>query len=128
MTNYRKGVRFEYRVRDIFRRHGYAAERKAASSPYDIMVMKGGRVVFVVDAKKTSVSGKKHIHISRDDVSKIISNASVLNAQPLVVYGFNMGDAFVAFPEELLKNDGKTVRLEDGMLLEKFLQSYIQAA
>jgi len=63
MTNYRKGVAFEFRVRDLFRKFGYAAERKAASSPYDIIVLKDGSVRFVVDAKKTSQRDKNFLYI-----------------------------------------------------------------
>ena len=88
MTNYKKGAAFEFRVRNIFRRFGYEAERKAASSPYDIIVMKNGKVVFVVDAKKTSQKDKSFIYVRRSDVEKIINESKKLGAKPLIVYGF----------------------------------------
>lgn len=118
-------MRFEYRVRDIFRNHGYEAERKAASAPYDIIVMLDGRVVFVVDAKKTSVRRRKYLYVKRGDVEKIMASAASLGARPLIAYGFNMGDVLVAFPEELLKSDGKNFRLEGGLSLETFLRTYV---
>ena len=86
--------------------------------------MKGGRVLFVVDAKKTSLSGRKYIYVSKDDLEKLVRNASTLNAQPLVAYGFSRTDVHVAFPDELMKAEGKNVRLNEGMDLEGFLKNY----
>jgi Holliday junction resolvase len=119
MTNYRKGVAFEFRVRDLFRRHGYAAERKAASSPYDIIVMKDGMINFVIDAKKTSQKGRGFIYIKRADVEKILKESRKLGAKPLIVYGFQRSPAFVAFPEKLIERD--VVKLEPGLELKTFL-------
>ncbi len=119
MTNYKKGAAFEFRVRNIFRRFGYEAERKAASSPYDIIVMKNGKVVFVVDAKKTSQKDKSFIYVRRSDVEKIINESKKLGAKPLIVYGFYRTPVFVAFPEEM----GEVIRLEVGKKLEDFLKS-----
>ncbi len=119
MTNYRKGAAFEFRVRDLFRKFGYEAERKAASSPYDIIVMKEGRVVFLVDAKKTSQRGKNFIYVKRSDVEKIMREAKKLGAKPLIAYGFYRSPIFVAFPEEF---EG-VVKLEPGLELKKFLES-----
>lgn len=124
MTNYQRGARFEYRVRDIFRQHGFEAERKAGSSPYDLVVVKGGRVIFVVDAKKTSVSGRDYIYVSRADLEKLAHHAALLNAQPLVAYGFNRANVCVAFPDDLLQQAGRHVRLQKGLDLEQFLQKY----
>ena len=119
MTNYRKGSRFEYRVRDFFRKLGYTAERKAASAPYDIIVMKDGRIDFLIDAKKTSQKDKKAIYISRDDVEKIIKEAKKLCARPLIIYGFHRTPLYVAFPEDLLKKD--VIKVEEGMKLVDYL-------
>lgn len=122
MTNYRKGVAFEFRVRDLFRKYGYVAERKAASSPYDIIVMKGGVVKFLVDAKKTSQENRGFIYIKASDLEKIVREAEKLGAKPLIIYGFMRTPAYVAFPEELLKK--KAARLEANLELDKFLSSY----
>ena len=119
MTNYKKGARFEYRVRDLFRKHGYTAERKAASSPYDIIAMKKGRICFLVDAKKTSQKDKKFIYLKRCDVEKIVHESKKLGARPLMVYGFYRSPIYVAFPEELLKR--KVMRVEGGMKLKELI-------
>lgn len=119
MTNYKKGVAFEFRVRDIFRRYGYVAERKAASSPYDVIVMKDGVISFVIDAKKTSQKDRGFIYIKKADVEKIIKESGKLGARPLIVYGFQRSPAFVTFPEKLIKRG--VVKLEPGLELKTFL-------
>lgn len=122
MTNYKKGTAFEFRVRDLFRKHGYSAERKAASSPYDIIVMRDGIVKFLVDAKKTSQDGRGFIYVRTADLEKIVREAEKLVARPLIIYGFLRSPAYVAFPEELLKK--KAARLEACLELDEFLSSY----
>jgi len=121
MTNYKKGIRFEFRVRDLFRKFGYEAERKAASSPYDIIVMKNGSIKFIVDAKKTSQKDKKRIYIRRDDVEKLIKEAKKLNTRPLFVYGFYRSPIYVEFPERLLEKD--VIGVDGKIKLEDFLKS-----
>ena len=121
MTNYRKGMAFELRVRDLFRKLGYIAERKAASAPYDIIVMKDGMIKFLIDAKKTSQRDKKILYIKMADVEKIIKESKKLNTIPLIVYGFYRSPIFVAFPEELIKKS--VVKLEENLKLEDFLKN-----
>lgn len=120
MTNYRKGIAFEFRVRDLFRKCGYTAERKAASSPYDIIVMKNGITKFLVDAKKTSQRDKEYLYVTRADLEKIIRESKRFNTRPLIIYGFYRSPIFVAFPEELLKKE--TGRVEPGLKLKNFLE------
>lgn len=125
MTNYKKGRTFEYRVRDTFRDFGFKAERKAASSPYDVIIMnEHGDVVFLVDAKKTSQRDKDYIYLKKEDLEKIIRESKKFKAQPLMTYGFYRTPIYIGFPNELLEEDGKTVRVEGGMILEKFLENY----
>ncbi|UCG95761.1 MAG: hypothetical protein JSV92_01785 [archaeon] len=120
MTNYRKGMAFEFRVRDLFRKYGYTAERKAASSPYDIIVMKNGKINFLVDAKKTSQRDKDFLYVKRNDLEKIIAESKKLGARPLIIYGFYRSPAFVAFPEKLMKKNA--ARLEAGLELKEYLE------
>ena len=126
MTNYRKGMNFEFRVRNLFRKFGYQAERKAASAPYDIIVMKEGSVVFLVDAKKTSQKDKKFIYLKRSDVEKIIREAKKLSATPLIIYGFYRTPIFVAFPEEIIKKD--VMKMVEGLRLDEFLSLHTSRA
>lgn len=47
MTNYEKGRRFEYRVRDFFREHGFLVIRAAQSKPIDLVCLKDGKSILV---------------------------------------------------------------------------------
>lgn len=48
MTNYERGRRFEYAVRDDMRERGFIAIRSPASkSPADVYCMRSGMVVFI---------------------------------------------------------------------------------
>jgi len=123
MTNYKKGRRFEYRVCEVFREYGFEAVRKAGSSPYDISVMKDGRVLFLVDAKKTSQ--KKCIYVSKSDIEKIVREADAVGAEPLIIYGFRYSPVFVSFPREFLKTEG-SAKLEGGLKLKDFLESFVK--
>ena len=122
MTNYEKGANFEFRIRNIFRKFGYIAERKAASAPYDIIVMKDGKILFIIDAKKTSQRDKNYIYLKKDDVIKIMRESEKIGTTPLIVYGFYKTPAFVEFPKNVVNK--KTIRLEEGLKLETFLEEF----
>lgn len=124
MHNYRRGYNFELRVRDKFRELGFEAERKAASAPYDLMVLKDGRVVFLIDAKKTAQRGRDYIYVNRSSVESIVEESKRVGAQPLIVYGFYRTPIYVGFPSELLECEGKTIRLGEGMELTDFLENF----
>jgi len=47
MTNYEKGRRFEYRVRDLFKEHGFFVIRAAQSKPIDLVCLKDGKSILV---------------------------------------------------------------------------------
>lgn len=124
MQNYKRGYNFEIRVRDKFREEGFEAERKAASAPYDLLVMKDGQIVFIIDAKKTGQRDKDHLYVEKGSIKSVLEESKKLGAQPLIVYGFYRSPIFVGFPSELLEGDDKTVRLEGSMELSEFLDNY----
>ncbi|MFP4117052.1 MAG: hypothetical protein ACLFQ8_02900 [Candidatus Aenigmatarchaeota archaeon] len=124
MHNYKRGYNFEIRVRDTFRDKGYEAERKAASAPYDLIVMKDGRVSFIIDAKKTGQRDKDHLYVSKEDIKDVKNEAEKIGATPLIVYGFYRTPIYVGTVDELLERGGKNVRLEQGIKLEKFIDNY----
>ncbi len=124
MHNYKRGYNFEIRVRDKFRKNGYEAERKAASAPYDLIVMRDGRVSFIIDAKKTGQRDKDHLYVSKEDIKDVKNEAEKIGATPLIVYGFYRTPIYVGTVDELLDREGKNVRLEEGIKLENFLDNY----
>lgn len=124
MQNYKRGYNFEIRVRDKFRNKGFEAERKAASAPYDLLVMKDGRIVFLIDAKKTAQKDKDYIYVSKGSIESILEESGKVGAQPLIAYGFYRTPIYVGFPSELIESDGKNVRLEEGTKLGEFLDNF----
>ena len=71
--SYPAGRRFEYRARDVFREFGYQCDRKAASSPYDLLVQRDGKTIFLVECKKTGKND--YIYISKEDITKLVKEA-----------------------------------------------------
>lgn len=124
MQNYKRGYNFEIRVRDKFRESGFEAERKAASAPYDLLVMKDGQIVFLIDAKKTGQRDRDYIYVERGSLESIIEESEKVQAQPLITYGFYRTPIYVGFPSELMERGSKTVRVEESMTLEKFLENF----
>ena len=122
MSNYKRGRSFEFRVRDIFRSFGFQEERKAASSPYDIIVMKDGNIEFLVEVKKTVQKGKDFIYLKRVDLERILKECKKLGAKGLVVYGFYRSPPYVIEAERLKHNS--VIRLEPGLELKEFLKNY----
>ena len=123
--SYPVGRRFEYRARDVFREYGYQCDRKAASSPYDLLVQKEGRTMFLGECKKTGKND--YIYISKDDIDKTVREAERQNAIPLLLYGFKRTPVFAAFPEEL-DFTGKMYRVRkgDNVLLSDLLNEFKQ--
>jgi len=57
-----RGRRFEWRVRDHFRERGYAVFRCAGSKPIDLIALKKGKPVLLIECKSGSHSiGKKRL-------------------------------------------------------------------
>lgn len=46
-NKYFKGRRFEWKVKEYFKSHGYVVIRSAASKPIDLVAMKEGIVLFI---------------------------------------------------------------------------------
>ena len=122
MANYSKGRSFEYRSVDIFRKHKYECNRKAGSSPYDVVAYKKGKVVFIAECKKTMK--EDIIYISKKDIEKLSKEAKKQGATPVILYGFARSPVFVALPREL-KTKGKMYKLikNNNETLDNFLKS-----
>ncbi|MEM4315668.1 MAG: restriction endonuclease [Nitrososphaerota archaeon] len=74
--SYRKGRRFEYRVRDLFRRRGWIVIRAAASKPVDLVCLKKG-VAILVECKNRK-------HVSRGEVAPLIELADKSMSRPVI--------------------------------------------
>lgn len=74
MTNYQKGRRFEYRVRDLFKEHGFVVIRAAQSKPVDLVCLRNGIAVLVECKIRKSSLGKNGKEVLRNmaQISKAI--------------------------------------------------------
>lgn len=79
MTNYEKGRRFEYRVRDLFKDHGFIVIRGAQSKPVDLVCLKEGRSILVECKIRKSSLGK-------NGRMELINMAKTSKAIPVLAY------------------------------------------
>ncbi|MCD4740725.1 hypothetical protein K8R43_06090 [archaeon] len=121
--SYRSGRSFEYRARNVFREQGYQCDRKAGSSPYDIIAQKDGQTMFLGECKKTGKND--YIYIAKADIDKTIEHAQRQNALPILLYGFNRTPVFAAMPEDL-EFTGKMYKVKkgDNVLLTDLLNEF----
>ena len=77
MSGYVKGRRFEYRVRDFFRKNGFVVIRAAQSKPIDLVCLRRGYVIFV--ECKTEKSG-----LGTRKKQELLSLAEAAGAVPLL--------------------------------------------
>jgi len=79
MTNYEKGRRFEYRVRDLFKKHGFIVVRAAQSKPIDLVCLKNGNSILVeckTNKRSLGKNGKK----------ELLNMAKTSGAKPILAY------------------------------------------
>jgi Holliday junction resolvase len=79
--SYRKGRRFEWTIREIFRRRGWVVVRAAASKPVDLVCLKGrGRKSNVVLVECKYGGGG----VTWKDVKPLLDVAERVNAKPVL--------------------------------------------
>lgn len=79
MTNYEKGRRFEYRVRDVFKEHGFVVIRAAQSKPIDLVCLKDGKSILVECKINRSSLGK-------NGRKELLNLAKTSRAIPILAY------------------------------------------
>lgn len=79
MTNYEKGRRFEYRVRDLFKEYGFVVLRAAQSKPVDLVCLKNGTSVLVECKIRKSSLGKSGKEV-------LLNMAQTAKAIPVLAY------------------------------------------
>jgi len=79
MTNYEKGRRFEYRVRDLFKEHGFVVIRAAQSKPIDLVCLKNGKSI-LVECKTNKRS------LGKNGKSGLLDMAKTSKAVPILAY------------------------------------------
>lgn len=79
MTNYEKGRRFEYRVRDLFKKHGFVVIRAAQSKPIDLVCLKNGKSI-LIECKTRKSS------LSKNGRQELLHMAKTSRAIPILAY------------------------------------------
>lgn len=78
MSSYRKGRRFEYKVRDHFQKSGFFVARQARSSFPDLICLKDGAIVLV----ECKVDG----YLSPDDRNRLCKLAKKTKGVPMLAW------------------------------------------
>lgn len=79
MSNYLKGRRFEYRVRDLFKKQGFIVIRGAQSKPVDLVCLKDGRSILVeCKVRKSS--------LDKNGRMELLNMAKTSKAIPVLAY------------------------------------------
>jgi len=77
MSGYVKGRRFEYRVRDFFRKKGFVVIRAAQSKPIDLVCLRRGEAILVECKTEKSALGMRR-------KQELLSLAEAAGALPLL--------------------------------------------
>jgi len=77
MSGYVKGRRFEYRVRDFFKKNGFVVIRAAQSKPIDLVCLRHGEAIFVeCKTEKSGLGARRR--------QELLSLAEAAGAVPLL--------------------------------------------
>jgi len=110
LMSYKKGYRFEYRVKKFLEERGWFTLRSPASKGVDIIAIKGDRKLFI-QCKKSSKG-----YIYAYDLGSMLEAGRRENAEVLLVYGFERTPIYVKKIEEdnvKIKKSDNHIELED---------------
>ncbi len=110
--SYKKGYRFEYRVKRFLEERGWFTMRSPASKGVDIIAMKGDRKLFI-QCKKSS-RGYIYVH----DLGPLIEAGKREHAEVLLVYGFERTPIYV---KPITEDNVKIKKNDNHMKLEEYL-------
>ena len=79
MSSYIKGRRFEYLVRDLFKKNGFIAIRAARSMPVDLVCLRDGESIFIECKFRKSEFGK-------EKKKGLLNLAGIAGARPILAY------------------------------------------
>lgn len=101
MTNYERGRRFEYRVRDLFKEHGFVVIRAAQSKPVDLVCLKDGISVLVECKIRKSSLGKngKEVLLNMAQLSKAIPVLAYREKRKVKLMNIETNDLFLVSSE-----------------------------
>jgi len=99
---YRKGAKFEWELKGMLEREGFAVLRSAGSHGVDLIAGRRGEI-YAFECKSTS---KESLYILRDNVLKLLIFSERFGAKPYIALKM-MGDILFVDPY-LLKLEGRS--------------------
>lgn len=82
MSKYKKGRRWEYKVRDHFKSQGWLVIRAAGSKPLDLVCLKQGKKPALVECKTKN-------YLTKSEKEKLLGMAKQADATPILVFNDN---------------------------------------
>lgn len=101
MSNYSRGRRFEYSVRDVFRRQGYVVIRAASSKPIDLVCLKDGRSILVECKTESSLVNRARLTQLRQLSKKAGTSMIVARKRKAGVELMDVATGRLLHPQEL---------------------------
>lgn len=89
-----KGRRFEYRVRDFFRKNGFVVIKAAQSKPVDLVYLRRGQAIFVECKTNKSWLGtaKRQQLLSLAETAGALSLLALRKKRKLIFKDLRMGE------------------------------------
>ncbi|MEM3412009.1 MAG: restriction endonuclease [archaeon] len=116
MTNYRKGYKFEYRLKTYFEKNGFLVLRSPASkSPLDLVVISKNKDLFFIQCKKSS---KDKIYVY--NLKELLELAKRYKAKPLLAFSFNRTKIFI----KEIEKDAEILSKENVTDIDSWFKSY----
>ncbi|ADG13450.1 Resolvase, Holliday junction-type [Methanocaldococcus infernus ME] len=115
---YKRGYRFEIKLKEMLEREGYLVIRSAGSKGVDLIAGKGSRLM-IFECKATK---KEMLYIDKEDVFKLLEYSRAFKAVPYIAVKF--GKDILFFSPYNIEEKGKSflVRVEEGLKFEDIVR------
>jgi len=105
-SKYRKGAKFEWELKGMLEREGFAVVRSAGSHGVDLIAGRRGEI-YAFECKSTS---KESLYISRDNILKLLIFSERFGARPYIAVKIKRDVLFV--DPYLLKLEGRSCLID----------------
>ncbi|AXI25086.1 hypothetical protein CFE53_02520 [Methanofervidicoccus sp. A16] len=105
-SKYRKGTKFEWELKRILEREGFAVVRSAGSHGVDLIAGRKGEI-YAFECKSTS---KESFYISKENILKLLIFSETFGARPYIAIKIKRDILFI--DPYLLKLEGKNYLID----------------
>ncbi|MBW9220129.1 hypothetical protein KKP89_01715 [Methanothermococcus sp. SCGC AD-155-N22] len=105
-SKYRKGTKFEWELKRILEREGFAVVRSAGSHGVDLIAGRKGEI-YAFECKSTS---KENFYISKENILKLLNFSETFGARPYIAIKIKRDILFI--DPYLLKLEGKNYLID----------------